>query len=334
MPRVPPLTELRVFEAAARCGSFQRAAMELNVTPTAVSHQIRLLERSLGVALFRRRPRPLTLTDAGARLLPGISEGLATFARAVELVRAMAIEAPLSVTTTNAFAARWLIPRLPDWRECHPEIPLQVIGTDSVVDLHAGEAHVAIRYARTPPKGLVSAKLCEDRHWPACAPMLVPTEPSRPEMIDLRGRTLIHAAWDDDAAPTWNRWLSAMRTRGVSVPEWNAMKHLIFREEAHAIEAAIAGQGLAMCSDVLVAREFADHRLVRFSTVSLPGYGFFVVSLPELALDRRVLSFKEWIIRSAAADFAAAPPGGTASLQVARPGSARTAHSTPATPRG
>lgn len=206
MPRLPPLTELRVFEAAARCGSFQRAAMELNVTPTAVSHQIRLLERSLGVALFRRRPRPLTLTDAGARLLPGISEGLATFARAVELVRAMAIEAPLSVTTTNAFAARWLIPRLPDWRECHPEIPLQVIGTDSVVDLHAGEAHVAIRYARTPPKGLVSAKLCEDRHWPACAPMLVPTEPSRPEIIDLRGRTLIHAAWgpDDDAAPTWN----------------------------------------------------------------------------------------------------------------------------------
>jgi LysR family glycine cleavage system transcriptional activator len=291
MPRLPPLTELRVFEAAARLGSFQRAAVELSVTPTAVSHQVRLLERSLGVALFRRRPRPMTLTDAGARLLPGISDGLAAFARAVELVRATAADAPLTVTTTNAFAARWLIPRLPDWRERHPDLPLQVIGTDSVVDLHAGEAQLAIRYARLPPEGLVSDKLCEDRHWPACAPTVVPTA-GRRKVIDLRGRTLIHAAWlpEDDAAPTWKQWLSAARVAGQSVPEWSAMKHLTFREEAHAIEAAIAGQGLAMCSDVLVAREFANGRLVRFSTLSLPGYGFFVVSLPELALDRRVLA--------------------------------------------
>jgi LysR family glycine cleavage system transcriptional activator len=97
-----------------------------------------------------------------------------------------------------------LIPRLPDWRERHPDLPLQVIGTDSVVDLHAGEAQLAIRYARLPPEGLVSDKLCEDRHWPACAPTVVPTA-GRRKVIDLRGRTLIHAAWlpEDDAAPTW-----------------------------------------------------------------------------------------------------------------------------------
>jgi LysR family glycine cleavage system transcriptional activator len=127
----------------------------------------------------------------------------------------------------------------------------------------------------------------------------------RPKVIDLRGRTLIHTAWlpEDDAAPTWKRWLSAVRAAGQSVPEWGAMKHLTFREEAHAIEAAIAGQGLAMCSDVLVAREFANGRLVRFSTLSLPGYGFVVVSLPELALDRRVLAFREWVTTSEARDL-------------------------------
>ena len=229
MPRLPPLTELRVFEAAARLGSSQRAAAELSVTPTAVSHQVRLLERGLGVALFRRRPRPMTLTDAGARLLPGISDGLAAFARAVELVRATAADAPLIVTTTNAFAARWLIPRLPDWRERHPDLPLQVIGTDSLVDLHAGAAHLAIRYARLPPEGWFPpncgrsplASLRADRHA---------TSPSRPKVIDLRGRTLIHAAWlpEDDAAPTWKRWLSAARAAGQSVPEWSGMRHLTF----------------------------------------------------------------------------------------------------------
>jgi LysR family glycine cleavage system transcriptional activator len=246
----------------------------------------------------------MTLTDAGARLLPGISDGLAAFARAVELVRATAADAPLIVTTTNAFAARWLIPRLPDWRERHPDLPLQVIGTDSLVDLHAGAAHLAIRYARLPPKGWFPpncgrsplASLRADRH----ANQSKQAEGDRSAWAHVDTRSVA-------ARRRRRSHLEAMAvcsTRGGAERarmERHETPHL--REDAHAIEAAIAGQGLAMCSDVLVAREFADGRLVRFSTLSLQGYGFFVVSMPELALDHRVLSFKEWITSCAAGDF-------------------------------
>src|SRR5262245_25766428 len=113
MNRLPPLVELRAFEAAARHLSFKQAAAELGVTPTAVSHQIRLLERHCGCALFRRRPRPLALTDEGARLFPAIRDGLEGFAAAIASVRRHAGQQPLRVTTTNAFASRWLVPRLP-----------------------------------------------------------------------------------------------------------------------------------------------------------------------------------------------------------------------------
>src|SRR5262245_20412683 len=111
--RLPPLIELRAFEAAARHMSFRLAASELGVTPTAISHQIRLLERYCGRSLFRRRPRPLVLTEAGSRLFPTIREGLETFAAAIAAVRARDERRPLRVTTTNAFASRWLVPRLP-----------------------------------------------------------------------------------------------------------------------------------------------------------------------------------------------------------------------------
>ena len=115
MKKLPPLIELRAFEAAARHLSFKAAAAELAVTPTAISHQIRLLERYCGRALFRRRPRPLALTEAGARLFPVIRDGLEAFAVAISAVKHGDGHEPLRVTTTNAFASRWLVPRLARW---------------------------------------------------------------------------------------------------------------------------------------------------------------------------------------------------------------------------
>src|SRR5215471_15634994 len=116
MPKLPPLIELRAFEAAARHMSFKKAADELGVTPTAVSHQIRLLERYCGQSLFRRRPRPLILTEAGARLFPVVRDGLEAFATAIAAMKRAGRKQPLRVTTTNAFASRWLVPRLTLWR--------------------------------------------------------------------------------------------------------------------------------------------------------------------------------------------------------------------------
>jgi LysR family glycine cleavage system transcriptional activator len=136
MSQVPRLVELRAFEAAARHLSFRKAAADIGVTPTAISHQIRLLERYCGCALFRRRPRPLVLTGDGARLFPVIRDGLEAFAGALAAIRQDAGRQPLRITTTNAFASRWLVPRLPLWRALHPDARLEVIGTDGVLDLH------------------------------------------------------------------------------------------------------------------------------------------------------------------------------------------------------
>src|SRR4029450_7467633 len=147
MQKLPPLVELRAFDAAARHLSFKKAAAELGVTPTAISHQNRLLERYCGRTLFRRRPRPLALTDAGVRLFPAIRGGLEAFAVAIAAVKRDGNQQPLRVTTTNAFASRWLVPRLPAWRKLHPDAPLEVIGTDSVLDLQAGGRGVALCHA-------------------------------------------------------------------------------------------------------------------------------------------------------------------------------------------
>src|SRR5215831_11574161 len=173
MHRLPPLIELRAFEAAARHMSFKNAAAELGVTPTAVSHQIRLLEQYCGRALFRRRPRPLSLTQAGARLFPVVRDGLEAFATALAAIRRHGDRQPLRVTTTNAFASRWLVPRLSRWRKLRPDAPLDVIGTDSVIDLRAGDADVAIRYARASPRDGRAEQFLQDTFWPICSAQLL-----------------------------------------------------------------------------------------------------------------------------------------------------------------
>src|SRR6185295_6891012 len=143
MEKLPPLVELRAFDAAARHLSFKVAAAELRVTPTAISHQIKLLERHCGRVLFRRQPRPLKLTPAGERLFPIIRDGFDAFADALATVRAGATAGHLRITATNAFAARWLVPRLQNWRASYPRLRLDILGTDAVLDLKAGDADIA-----------------------------------------------------------------------------------------------------------------------------------------------------------------------------------------------
>jgi LysR family transcriptional regulator, glycine cleavage system transcriptional activator len=192
MHKLPPLIELRAFDAAARHLSFRKAAAELGVTPAAISHQIRLLERYCGRALFRRRPRPLSLTEAGARLFPAIRDGLEAFATAIAAKRREGNKRPLRVTTTNAFASRWLVPRLPRWRKVRPDAPLDVIGTDSVLDLHAGDADLAIRYARSSPRDVIAEEFLSDAFWPMCSPELLSSGEPLKKAADLRRHVLVH----------------------------------------------------------------------------------------------------------------------------------------------
>jgi len=295
--KLPPLIELRAFEAAARHLSFKKAAAELGVTPTAISHQIKLLELYCGRALFRRRPRPLSLTEAGARLFPVMREGLDAFAEVLAAVRRRGDKQPLRVTTTNAFASRWLVPRLPHWRKARPDAPLDVIGTDSVVDLRAGDADVAIRYSRTPPRDGRAEQFMQDAFWPICSPQLLAAGGRLRTPADLRRHVLVHYYWSpsDLEAPTWQRWLAVARGKWRDVPEFKDLEHLSFREELHAIEAVIAGQGIGIFSNVLMAPELAAGTLVKAFDLRLPGYRFYVVHTPGHPREKTVRAFATWL---------------------------------------
>lgn len=296
--RIPSLTALRAFEAAARNMSFQAAAAELGVTPTAISHQIRELETSCGIALFRRRPRPVALTEAGARLYPVLQASFDAMAKGVAALREAEDRRPLRVTTTNAFAHRWLVPRLPLWRAAYPDHALEVIGTDAVVDLHSGQADVAIRYARTAPCDLLSREIMRDTFWPMCSPELLVEAriPKRP--ADLLRGPLIHMHWQETepTPPSWRTWTAAARASDPNLVEPRDTDGLSFREELHAIEALIGGQGVGICSDVLVASELRVGRLVKVSELSLPGFGFFVAWVAGHRREAAVAAFADWVV--------------------------------------
>ncbi len=292
MRYLPPLGALRAFEAVARLGSFRLAAAELHVTPTAVSHQIRSLEGHCGQSLFRRHPRPLALTEAGGRLFPVIRDGLDLFAAAIDQARAPGAAArQLRVSTTNAFAARCLVPLLPDWRRENPAVELEIIGTDEVIALREGQVDVALRYARDMPRDGVAVELVRDRFYVVAAPSLVGPDGAKP------WRRLPRIAYEwlpgDTQAPTWERWDMVTRT-GPGEERRIAMR---FREELHAIEAVIAGQGVAICSDLLVRKELCDGTLLRLSPVTLDGYGLFLVTLPEQQVALNVRNFCSWMQR-------------------------------------
>ncbi len=288
MKKLPPLTELRAFEAAGRHVSFRKAASELGVTPTAISHQIRLLEQFCGQPLFRRRPRPLVLTPAGERLLPVVRDGLDGFATALAEIRKPSAHRPLRVTATNAFAGRWLVPRLPLWRMAHPDVALDVIGTDAVIDIYADETDVAIRYARTPPARLMAHELCRDVFRVTCSPSILARDKPIEKPADLLHYPLIDFSWPetDAEAPTWHRFSAVAARTFPDMPNLTGAAVLSFREELHAMEAVIAGQGIAILSNVLVVHELKSGKLVTVLDIELPGYGFYF-SYPEKHARRR-----------------------------------------------
>ena len=282
MRKLPPLATLRAFEAAARRLSFKQAAEELGVTPTAISHQVRLLEDHCGQQLFRRTPRPLALTKQGARLFPVLRTGLDAFAEAFGSLTETAEHGRLRVTTPNAFASRWLVPRLPNWRDEHPGIALEVIGADEVLDLKSGDADVAIRYASAKPAGLAAHELLRDHFFPVCSPALLPEGFPLPRAADLLRFPLIHFDWlkSEDGVPNWRAWWAAARSNEPDLPEMGEAV-LSFREESHAIDAVIAGEGIAICSDVVLGRELETGVLVKARLFSIPGYGFCVAHLAD-----------------------------------------------------
>ncbi len=303
--RLPPLNSLRAFEAAARHRSFTRAAEELHVTPAAISHQIKALEDHLGVKLFRRLNRAVLLSDAGQACAAGISAAFDGMAAALERLRAQDCSGPLTVSTSPALAAKWLVPRLEGFQELHPEIDVRVSAGMRLVDFAREDVDVAIRYGRGTYPGLVAELLLTNEVVPVCAPALL--EGPRPLRApqDLRQHTLLHddTATSDGAYPNWAMWLRAAGLEGV-----DASRGPRFDYPGLVLEAAAAGRGVALALSTIAAADLAAGRLVRPFAVAAPTPFAYYVVCPQATAERpKVAAFRRWLHAEARRDAAAAP---------------------------
>ncbi|MDJ0513941.1 MAG: LysR substrate-binding domain-containing protein [Methyloceanibacter sp.] len=293
--KLPPLKALRAFEAAARNMSFADAAEELGVTPTAISHQVRLLEEITGHELFRRRPRPITLTDAGERLFPVLRDGLDLFAAAVTGLRADADHCPLTVSTTTAFASRWLVPRLRKLKQ-DIDLELDVEASEAPSNLRSGLVDFSVRYRRTPIPDLECQELARDRFIPVMSPAALRADAPIATVSDLASYPLIHFRWkrQDLDPPTWERYIAEARAVDPNATRIDPTKGVRFSEEPHAIEAALAGQGVALVSDLLVRHELANGSLVQPVDFSIDGLVFYVTYLANAPRRGTIESFLLW----------------------------------------
>lgn len=289
MRKLPALSALRVFEAAARRLSFKDAAEELHVTPTAVSHQIKHLEQSIGVALFERGPRRVSLTPAGRQLFPTLRDGFDSIERAIEqLMRAQGGQVA-RLSSTVAFMARRLATRAGSFRDAHPDWTLRLDASNDLVDLDA-DADAALRYGSGLYSGLLVEHLFEDRFAPVCSPLL-----NIRSMRDLRKATLIHFEWgaavrDDERAVGWRQWLSSAGAAGV-----DADTGLSFNEELHAVQATIAGQGIGLLSLTLVEEELAAGVLVQPFALSLESFRYDLVYSPRASARPATTVLRHWV---------------------------------------
>jgi LysR family glycine cleavage system transcriptional activator len=287
MPHLPPLYALRAFEAAARHLSFKRAATELAVTPTAISHQIRLLEDRIGLRLFERQPRRVLLTVEGQRLYLVLRDGFDAFARAIASLDARRSRTVVTLSATRAFMARWLVPRAPSFAAANPGMDLRFHAADEPVDFRTSTVDVALRFGRDGFPGLEAEELFRDEFAPVASPHLGLHEPA-----DLRRQTLIHFEWHrtDPETPIWPRWLARAGMRDLE-----PKAELTFTDETHAIQAAIAGQGVALLDLMLIAEELASGALVQPFGPVLPGYRCFLVYPEAAAGSEKIAAVRSWI---------------------------------------
>jgi len=292
MRPLPPLRALQTFEAVARHLSFQQAATELEVTPTAVSHQIKVLEDELGMLLFRRRPRPLALTPAGQFLYPKVQESFDAITSAIAQLKQTVQENELTVSVTPVLAAKWLLARLPDFQQRYPNINLRLHTSNEPVDLHTQKVELAIRYGRGHYPQLESHPLMSDQFLPVCSPQLLANFPPLNHPSDLAHYPLLHFEWIyyGSHAPNWSNWLARAGVSNIEL-----LEGIKFNEETLAIQAAMAGQGVALCSTIHTADDVKWGFLVYPFQIGLEGFTYsavYVKNHPKVSLITR---FVDWL---------------------------------------
>ena len=296
MTRLPPLTSLRAFEVAARHLSFTRAAEELHVTQAAVSHQVKSLEDFLGQPLFMRLTRALELTPAGESYAPVLKEAFEAIERATRrLMEDQDRQGVLNVSISPTILSRWLIPRLADWQETHPEIELRLVSTPKLADFVRDGVDVAIRHGQGVWPGLAAHRMFQAKSVPVASPKLMngPAALKRPE--DLSRHTLLHDLVEPDS---WRIWLAA-----ADVKEIDPDRGMRFGTGAEAIQAAVEGAGVALARRAVIRRDIEEGRLIIPFEVPMPKNFAFYVVYPEGAAKRpKVRAFCDWALAQARLD--------------------------------
>jgi len=291
--RLPSLNGLRAFEAAARHLSFTQAASELNVTQTAISHQIRRLEEELGIPLFIRKNRALALTPEASEYLPGIRAAFNDLRLATDRLLRKDDDNVLTISTLASLAAKWLLPRLSSFQEVHPDIDVRITTSTGLVDFRIGNVDAAIRYGRGHWPGLRAEWLMADEMFPVCSPALLSGKHPLRHPEDLRDHVLLHNTNNGD---DWRLWLTAA---GLP-PDISKQPGITFDLILMTVQAAIDGMGVAMGRTSYVKDDIAKDRLVVPFKIALPAdAGFYLVS-PEGAPDSpKLRAFRQWLIASA-----------------------------------
>lgn len=294
MPRtLPSLNALRAFEAAARHMSIAGAADELHVTSAAVSHQIRHLEDHLGMPVFQRDGRNLSLTDAGQAGLPSIREGFALLTAAMDAIDSLGETGSLAISVAPSFATKWLLPRLHRFEAQHPEIDVKVNASMQLCDFAKEGIDVAIRYGAGTYPDLVAEKLIQESLIPVCSPDWLASGPPLRRPEDLRAHTLLHddSPDNDPSCPSWEMWL-----RAAGVDTIDASRGSRFNQSSLVLEAAMLGRGIALAKSTLAAADIASGRLVRPLPGHSPvGFAYYLVA-PKSKLNLpKVSFFRDWL---------------------------------------
>ncbi|WP_433887116.1 LysR substrate-binding domain-containing protein [Pseudomonas vranovensis] len=283
-----PLTALRTFESAARLGGFKAASDELAVTPAAVSHQIKRLESQLGLLLFERSRQGVRLSDAGERLYLQVHQGLANLQQSLDDLQPPCDRQQLTLTTTAAFASAWLIPRLGDFHRRHADIQVRVLTGNEVVDLQREHRFdLALRAEFNPDPGLQRLPLLAEHFSVYTPPGWQPPPANLPlSMLEVPWTSVSGVVID------WARWCAL-----AGCEDWlQRARFHHYDDEHHALQAAAAGYGLVLASNVLVADSVRQGLLQPWrAEVRLPAAQYSAVWLPGREREPALRAFLDWL---------------------------------------
>ncbi|MDO5704882.1 MAG: LysR substrate-binding domain-containing protein [Paracoccus sp. (in: a-proteobacteria)] len=300
---LPSLTALSTFEAAARLCSFTQAAAELGVTQAAVSRQIKALERELNTSLFTRAHKRVVLTPSGTALAATVSLSFANMAEMIDTLRRPVSSDTVAVAATLGFTHFWILPRLADFRDRHPDIKLKLVAEDDITDLRRDGLDVAIRYGRPPFPHATSLASRADRVFPVCSPALIAKLGIGGAAPDLARLPLIAS---DTVNPFWLTWKSWAQKVGLGGDLGRASDRsgLRFNHYTDFIHAALSGEGVALGWETLISTYLSQGRLVRLGTHCLTTEErYHVITPDERVPTPQAQAFLDWLIASLESDL-------------------------------